>query len=114
MTDDPRQAFLAEARERGADPAAVAALERLPEHLILTAVDIREYEDHRGTLNAVHELLARSVERHERQADAAEAKANAAEAALRRANSPLRLAYSEPPALPPADFSHQVHTKGAS
>jgi hypothetical protein len=103
---DPRHAFLAEARERGADPAAVAAMERLPEHLILTAVAIREYEDHRGTLNAVHELLARVVERDERRADEAEAKANALEAQVRRANSHLRLAYSEPSALPPADFSY--------
>jgi DNA-directed RNA polymerase sigma subunit (sigma70/sigma32) len=103
---DPRLAFLAEARERGADPAAVAAMERLPAHLILTAVAIREYEDHRGTLNAVHELLALHVDRLERLADAAEAKANAAEAALRRANSHLRLVYSEPSALPPADFSY--------
>jgi hypothetical protein len=97
---DPRQAFLAEARERGADPAAVAALEHLPEHLILTAVDIREFEDHRGTLNAVHELLARSVERHTRLADAATAKANAATAALRRASSPLHLVP-----LPPAEVA---------
>jgi hypothetical protein len=97
---DPRQAFLAEARERGADPAALAAMEHLPEHLVLTAVAIREYEDHRGTLNAVHELLARVVERDERLADEATAKANAAVAALRRASSPLHVV---PP--PPAEVA---------
>jgi len=98
---NPRQAFLAEARERGADPAAVAAMEGLPEHLILTAVAIREYEDHRGTLNAVHELLARVVERDERLADAATARLHAAEHALRRASTPLRLVPAPPAEVAP-------------
>jgi len=93
---DPRQAFLAEARERGADPAAVAAMERLPAHLILTAVDIAEFDDHRGVLNAVYELLARVVERTERLADEAEARLRE----VRRASSPLHLVP-----LPPAEVA---------
>jgi len=101
---DPRQAFLAEARERGADPAAVAALERLPAHLILTAVAIAEFDDFRGVLNAVYELLFLEVARHKRRAAAATAERKAAEAALRRTRSPLHLVSA-----PPAEVAHTTN-----
>ena len=93
-----RDDFLAAARERSADPAGVACLERLEPHVIATAISIAEHDDYRGILNAVLELVFAGSVRAKRQADEAAARCKAAEAELRRHTRHLSLVPASPAA----------------